>query len=158
MLNHGKQKSSQLYHCRFLLTNQKDLCLMCIGHGFIQHWRFCTLEQLKIICNVLTTCKLVLNVLVVQLFNHYPTAVMWQLLDLSAVSLMGREKGTCKISVQNSVELMILVAGLAVFIPGILQTIYILLTHAISGHLIDSDAVGRFLLLISGILFLQSYY
>jgi len=55
---------------------------------------------------------------------------------------------------------MTLFAGLAIFIPGILQTIYILLTHAISRHLIDSDvdAVGRFLLLISEILFLQTYY
>jgi len=83
---------------------------------------------------------------------------MQKLLDLSAVFLLGREEGTCKISVQNSMELITLVAGLAVFIPGILQTIYILLTHEISGHLIDSDAVGRFLLLISGILFLQTYY
>ena len=48
------------------------------------------------------------------------------------------------------------VAGLASFIPGILQTICASLTQVIFGHLIDLSTVGKFQLSISGTLLLLS--
>ena len=98
MLNHRKQRVSQLYRCHSLLTSQ-DLCLM------YRSWIRPTLEYGNILyCgaalsyDVLITCKLELSVPAVQLSNLYFTAVMRQSLDLSAVSLLGRDEGICKIS------------------------------------------------------------
>ena len=49
-----------------------------------------------------------------QLFNLNTIAVMQQSLDLSAVSLLGRDEGTCKVSAQCSAELITSVSSLAV--------------------------------------------
>jgi len=56
-------------------------------------WSTILLDQIpcKDIYNVLTTYKLV------QLFILYSTAIIRQSLDLSAISLLGRDEGTCKI-------------------------------------------------------------
>ena len=64
--------------------------------------------------------------LVVQLFILYSTVVMQQSLDLSGISLLGRDKVTYKIFVLHSMELMKFIAVLAISIPGIAQTIYTL--------------------------------
>ena len=104
---------------------------------------FCTLEQLQDVYDILTTCKLELNVPAVQLFNFYSIAAMRQSLDLSVISLLGRNEGTCKIFAQYSAELTKSVADLTVFMPGILQTICASVTHVISRHLTDLGTIGR---------------
>ena len=83
---------------------------------------------------------------------------MRQLLDLSAVSLQGRDGGICKVSAQCFVDRLTSVTGLAGFIPGILQTICASLTQVIFGHSIDLGALGKFQLSISETLFLQMYF
>ena len=159
MLNHGKQRVSQLYRCRSLLTSQ-DLCLM------YKSWIRPTLEYGNILYSgAALSHPQHLDNLQAQIERTNCSTFQPLLhcrntasLNLSVVSLLGRDEGTCKASAQCSMELLIPVTGLAIFVPGILQAIYASLTHVISEHLIDSGTVGRFQLFISGTLFLQIYF
>ena len=153
MLNHGKQKGSQLYHCRFLLTSQ-DLCLM---H---KSWIHPTLEYGNILYSGAALSHLQhLDNLQVQI-EHTCCLTCQPLLHCRNAAIIGfvccllagEGWGTCRVSARYSVELITSVAGPAVFTPGILQIICILLTLVIFGHSNISNAFGRFQPFISGAL------
>ena len=162
MLNHGKQKGSQLYHCRSLLTSQ-DLCLMhkswihpTLEYGNIlyfgaalSHLQHLDNLQVQIERTCCLTCQLLL---------HCRNVAIIEFVCCLLAAPCREGMGTCKVSARYSVELITSVAGPAVFMPGILQIICILLTLVIFGHSNISNAFGRFQLFVSGALSLPTCF
>ena len=122
MLNHGKQKVSQLYRCRSLLTSQ-DLCLMykswirpTLEYGNILY-SGAALSHLQRLDNLQAQIEHTCCSTFQPLLHRHNAAIIGFVCRL----LAGEGGGTCKVSTQCSVELITSVAT-----PGILQIICVL--------------------------------
>ena len=127
ILNRGKQRASQLYCCRSLLTSQ-HLSLMykswirpALEYGSILYAGAASthLQRLDYLqSRIEQTCSSQF---------HYFTAVMHRLLDWSVVSLLVRGEVVYRITAHYFVVLRILVTSLPICMPGILLRICALL-------------------------------
>ena len=123
-------------YLRRAITLQVDSCHNLDLHNL-------DLERPLLICNSLIVYSLELSRLAAHTFSHYFIAVMHQLLDWFAISLLERDEEIYRIIVHCFVMLTILIVSQPVYMLGILQRICASLIQLTSGPLIDFDAAGR---------------